>query len=151
MMQDVIEQEISISADLEQVWELVSVPGWWVPSDVPVPVDRTPGASTVRKSDKWGSFPVEVVELTPRNYAAFRWASQFPNAELAAGRTTLVEFFISETQDAVTVRVRESGFAGLDATEEVKQAGVNDNTEGWREELDALRKSAENRSSATTE
>lgn len=150
-MQDAIEQEISINADLEQVWELVSVPGWWVPSDVPVPVDRTAGAQTVRKSDKWGSFPVEVVELTPRSYAAFRWASQFPNEELAEGRTTLVEFFISETQDAVTVKVRESGFAALDASEEVKQAGIKDNTEGWREELGALRKSAENRGSGSAE
>lgn len=150
-MQDVIEQEISISADLEQVWDLVSVPGWWVPSDAPVPVDRTPGASTVRKSDKWGSFPVEVVELVPRTYAAFRWASQFPNEELTGGRTTLVEFFVSETQDAVMVRVRETGFAALDASEEVKQAGLRDNTEGWREELDALRKSAENRSSGSVE
>jgi uncharacterized protein YndB with AHSA1/START domain len=144
-MQYVIEQEISIGADLELVWELVSIPGWWVPSDVPVPVDRTPGSSTVRKSEKCGSFPIEVVELTPRNYAAFRWASQFPNEELAEGRTTLVEFFVTEVQDAVTVRVRESGFAELDASEEVKQAGIRDNTEGWQEELDALRKSAENR------
>ena len=150
-MQDAIEQEISINADLEQVWELVSVPGWWVPSDVPVPVDRTAGAQTVRKSDKWGSFPVEVVELTPRSYAAFRWASQFPNEELAEGRTTLVEFFISETQDAVTVKVRESGFAALNASEEVKQAGIKDNTEGWHEELGALRKSAENRGSGSAE
>jgi len=146
-MQDVIEQEINISADVELVWELVSIPGWWVPSDAPVPVDRTPGAHTVRKSQRWGSFPVEVVELTPTSYAAFRWASQFPNEELAEGRTTLVEFFISETQGAVKVRVRESGFAALDASEEVKQAGIKDNTEGWREELGALRKSAENRAS----
>lgn len=148
-MQDVIEQEISISAELERVWELVTVPGWWVPSDVPVPVDRTPGSRTVRKSEKWGSFPVEVVELTPRTYAAFRWASQFPNEEPARGKTTLVEFFIAQAQDAVTVQVRESGFADLDASEEVRQAGIRDNTEGWRMELDALRKSAENRAGAT--
>ncbi|WP_034264395.1 hypothetical protein [Actinospica robiniae] len=151
MQQDAIEQEISINADLELVWELVSVPGWWVPSDAPVPVDRTAGSHTVRTSEKWGSFPVEVVELTPRIYAAFRWASQFPNEELGDGRTTLVEFFISEAQDAVTVRVRESGFAALDASEEVKQSGIKENTKGWREELGALRKSAENRSGGSGE
>jgi uncharacterized protein YndB with AHSA1/START domain len=144
-MQDAIEQEISIIADLDLVWELVSVPGWWVPSNVPVPVDRTPGSRTVRKSEKWGSFPIEVVELSPKCYAAFRWASQFPNEELEPGRTTLVEFFLTEKQDAVTVKVRESGFAALDASEELKQAGIRDNMEGWRLELDALRRSAENR------
>lgn len=147
-MQDVIEQEISVNADLEQVWDLVSVPGWWVPSDVPVPVDRATGSHTVRKSEKWGAYPVEAVELSPRSYASFRWASQFPNEELAEGRTTLVEFFLTETQDAVTVKVRESGFAALAASEEVRLAGIKDNTQGWREELSALCKSAENRAVA---
>jgi hypothetical protein len=54
VMQDRIEQEITISADLDRVWELVTRPGWWVPSEVEVPPDRTPGSLTVRSSEKWG-------------------------------------------------------------------------------------------------
>lgn len=142
-MQDVIEQEISINASLERVWDLVTEPGWWVPTEAAGPVDRTPGSQTVRVSEKYGRFPVEVVEMKPRTYAAFRWASQFPNEELVSGHTTLIEFFVSQDGDAVLVKVRESGFAHLSAPEEVRQAGFRDNTEGWRLELDGLRKRSE--------
>jgi uncharacterized protein YndB with AHSA1/START domain len=89
---------------------------------------------------------VEVVEIRPRTYAAFRWASQFPGQELAAGRTTLVEFFIDDTNPGsggVTVTVVESGFAALDAPEEVRQAGIKDNTGGWSLELGSLKDRAE--------
>lgn len=142
-MQDVIEQEISINANLERVWDLVTEPGWWVPTEAAVPTDRTAGSTTVRTSEKYGSFPVEVVEMKPRTYAAFRWASQFPNMELVAGHSTLVEFFVSEADDGVLVKVRESGFAALDAPEEIRQAGVRDNTEGWQMELGDLKKRSE--------
>lgn len=142
-MQDVIEQEISINANLERVWDLVTEPGWWVPTEAAPPVDRTAGSTTVRTSEKYGSFPVEVVEMKPRTYAAFRWASQFPNTDLVAGHSTLVEFFVSEADDGVLVKVRESGFASLDAPEEIRQAGVRDNTEGWQMELGDLKKRSE--------
>ena len=147
-MQDVIEQEISISASLERVWDLVTVPGWWVPTEEEIPVDRTPGSTTVRTSEKYGSFPVEVVEMNPRTYAAFRWASQFPNSELTAGHSTLIEFFVSETSEAVRVRVRESGFAHLDASEEIRQAGLKSNTEGWLLELGELKQHSEEAATA---
>jgi uncharacterized protein YndB with AHSA1/START domain len=142
-MQDVIEQEISINAGLERVWDLVTEPGWWVPTEAAASTDRTVGSTTVRSSEKYGSFPVEVVQLKPRTYAAFRWASQFPNTDLVAGHSTLVEFFVSEAGDGVLVKVRESGFATLDAPEEIRQAGVRDNTEGWQLELGDLKKRSE--------
>ena len=142
-MQDVIEQEISINASLERVWDLVTEPGWWVPTETAAAPDRTPGSTTVRTSEKYGSFPVEVVEVTPRTYAAFRWASQFPNTDLTPAHSTLVEFFVSQAPEGVLVKVRESGFAELDAPEEIREAGVRDNTEGWQLELGELRKRSE--------
>ena len=142
-MEDVIEREITVNAGLDRVWDLVTRPGWWVPADVETPVDRTPGSRTVRESEKWGRFPVEVVQVDPKTYAAFRWASQFPGEDLAEGRTTLIEFFVAQMADAVKVTVRESGFAGLDAAEEVKQAGLAGNTDGWRLEMGSLKERAE--------
>jgi uncharacterized protein YndB with AHSA1/START domain len=144
-MQDVIEQEISINASLERVWDLVTEPGWWVPTETGPAPDRTPGSTTLRVSEKYGSFPVQVVDVKPRTYAAFRWASQFPNTELTPTHATLVEFFVSEAEagDGVLVKVRESGFAALDAPEEIRQAGVRDNTEGWRLELGDLKARSE--------
>jgi uncharacterized protein YndB with AHSA1/START domain len=142
-MQDTIERSVDISAPLERVWELVTEPGWWVPTDSPVEAERTPGAVVVRESEKWGRFPVEVVDLRPMTYAAFRWASTFPGADLAAGRTTLIEFTLAPAANGVTVSVRESGFAGLDASVEQRNSSVESNTDGWRMELDSLRSRAE--------
>jgi uncharacterized protein YndB with AHSA1/START domain len=49
-MQDTIERSITISAPLERVWDLVTEPGWWVPSDAPITADRTAGSVVVRES-----------------------------------------------------------------------------------------------------
>jgi uncharacterized protein YndB with AHSA1/START domain len=133
---------------LHRVWDLVSVPGWWVPTEVATEPDRTPGSQTVRESARWGRFPVEVVEMRPQTDAAFRWASQAPGADLAPGNTTLIEFFVGDAGDGVTVTVVESGFASLDVPEEVRQSQLKDNTGGWSEELGSLRARAEAPASA---
>jgi uncharacterized protein YndB with AHSA1/START domain len=142
-MQDTIERNISIGAPLERVWELVTEPGWWVPSDGPVEADRTEGHVTIRESEKYGRYPVEVVELRPMTYAAFRWSSSYPGGDLVAGRTTLIEFTVTPTDDGVTVSVVESGFAGLDAPDELKARTLESNSGGWTEELASLRNRAE--------
>ncbi|MEO6700847.1 MAG: SRPBCC domain-containing protein, partial [Jatrophihabitantaceae bacterium] len=130
-MQDTIERSIAIAAPLERVWELVTDPGWWVPADHPVTSDRVAGTVVIRESEKWGRFPVEVVELRPMTYAAFRWSSTFPGGELAADRSTLIEFTVLPTDDGVIVAVVESGFSKLDAPDERKHQSIESNTEGW--------------------
>lgn len=142
-MQDTIERSITISAPLTRVWELVTEPGWWVPTDVPVEVDHRPGSVVVRESEKWGRFPVEVVELRPMSYAAFRWSSTFPGADPTPGRTTLIEFAVTPTDDGVRVSVVESGFSKLVAPDELKAQSVESNSGGWTEELSSLRDRAE--------
>lgn len=142
-MQDTIERKIAINAPLERVWDLVTEPGWWVPSDDPVEADRTVGTVVVRESEKWGRFPVEVVELRPMSYAAFRWAPTSPGAELSPCRTTLIEFTVTPTAEGVAVSVIESGFAKLDAPDEVKKQGIERNSDGWTQQLDSLRTRAE--------
>jgi uncharacterized protein YndB with AHSA1/START domain len=144
-MQDQITQQIVINAPLDRVWDLVTVPGWWVPTSVEAEPDRVPGHVTVRESERWGRFPVEVVEMRPRTYAAFRWASHTPGTDLAPGNTTLVEFFVADADvdEGVSVTVVESGFAALDVPEEIRQSALKGNTGGWTEEMDHLRKLAE--------
>jgi uncharacterized protein YndB with AHSA1/START domain len=106
-------------------------------------VDHTPGHQAVRESEKWGRFPGEVVRVEPKTYAAFRWASHLPGAELTNGNTTLVEFRLEPAGDAVRVTVVESGFAALEAPESVREQSRKENTGGWREELALLRERAE--------
>jgi uncharacterized protein YndB with AHSA1/START domain len=142
-MEDRIEQTITINAAVSRVWELITEPGWWVPSDLPVAVDPAPGRQVVRESEKWGRFVVEVVRLEPNTYAAYRWASAFPGLEIEPGRTTLVEFFLTEQDGGVEVRLVESGFAGLDLPDEARGSAWHGNTEGWRDELASLATKAE--------
>lgn len=142
-MQNSIERSVDIAASVDRVWDLVTEPGWWVPSDVPIEPDRTAGAVVVRESEKYGRFPVQVVELRPKTYAAFRWASTFPGAELDEGNTTLIEFTVTPTEQGARVSVVESGFAELDAPAEVKAQGAESNTGGWTEELSSLQNRAE--------
>lgn len=142
-MQDTIERSITITASLERVWDLVTEPGWWVPTDAPVTAERAPGAVVVRESEKWGRFPVEVVELRPMTYAAFRWSSAFPGGDLTPGRTTLIEFTVTPADEGVVVSVLESGFAKLEAPDEVKNESFESNSGGWTAELDSLRGRAE--------
>ncbi|HEY3906287.1 MAG TPA: SRPBCC domain-containing protein [Streptosporangiaceae bacterium] len=142
-MEDRIEQTITIDASLDRVWELVSEPGWWVPATLTGPIDHTPGHQVIRESEKWGRFPVEVVRVDPKTYAAFRWASQDPGAELTAGNTTLVDFRVEPVTDAVQVTVVESGFAALEVPADVREQAWKDNTGGWLMELGSLKERSE--------
>jgi uncharacterized protein YndB with AHSA1/START domain len=142
-MDDRIERDILINAPLDRVWDLVTEPGWWVPAPNTEPPNRTVGTVTVRDSEKWGRFPVEVVRVDPQTYAAFRWASLFPGQDLSASNATLVEFHLAPVDDAVRVTVVESGFAVVDAPEEARAAGVRDNGNGWAEMLADLSRRAE--------
>jgi uncharacterized protein YndB with AHSA1/START domain len=142
-MEDRIEQTITIDASLDRVWELVSEPGWWVPAKLVEPINHTPGYQVMRESEKWGRFPIEVVRVDPKTYAAFRWASQDPGADLKPGNTTLVEFRVEPGPDAVQVTVVESGFAALEVSPEVREEAWQANTSGWQSELGGLKERAE--------
>jgi uncharacterized protein YndB with AHSA1/START domain len=141
-MEDRIEQEITIKASLDRVWELVTRPGWWIPGTDAGPAT---GAGTVEvvESDKHGRFSIEVVSVEPRAYAAFRWASEFRGAVPAAGNSTLVEFFVRPGRDDVSVTVVESGFSELDLPGAARESAWKDNTSGWENELAVLRTWAE--------
>ena len=89
-MDDRIEHSVVIEAPLDRVWDLVTEPGWWVPSDEGTPIDRTPGAVAVRASERYGSYPVQVVRLQPKVYAAFRWASTAIRGRPHHGRVGVV-------------------------------------------------------------
>jgi uncharacterized protein YndB with AHSA1/START domain len=142
-MIDRIERSVLIEAPLDRVWDLVTEPGWWVPSQAQTPLDRTQGAIAVRESEQWGRFPVQVVSFDPKTYAAFRWASTNPGEDLTADNTTLVEFHLTNEAEAIKVTVVETGFAALPIPEEARRKGFDGNTQGWAEELNSLRDRAQ--------
>jgi uncharacterized protein YndB with AHSA1/START domain len=144
MSDDRIERETLIAAPLERVWSLVAEPGFWVADKASLPgtVARQ-GESVVARNAEYGDFPVRVEKVEPPTYLAYRWASAFPGEDLREDNSTLVEFTLTREGDQTRLRVVESGFAALAASEELRSQAVKDNTGGWPQELDALRARAE--------
>ncbi|MFP3989675.1 SRPBCC domain-containing protein [Streptomyces sp. E11-3] len=144
MSEDRIERETLIEAPLDRVWSLVAEPGFWVgdPESLPGTVARE-GESMVARNAEYGDFPVRVEKVQPPTYLAYRWASAFPGQELRDDNSTLVEFTLTPEGDTTRLRVVESGFAALAGSEELRGKAVEDNSGGWPQVLDALKKRAE--------
>jgi uncharacterized protein YndB with AHSA1/START domain len=144
MTDDRIERETLIAAPLDRVWSLVAQTGFWVADKASLPgTVAKEGESMVATNAEYGDFPVRVEKVEPPTYLAYRWASAFPGVELRQDNSTLVEFTLTPEGDQTRLRVVESGFAALAASDELRSQAVEDNTGGWPQELDALKTRAE--------
>ncbi|SCG59048.1 SRPBCC domain-containing protein [Micromonospora halophytica] len=143
MSDERIERETLIAAPVERVWSLVSAPGFWVTDEASLPGSAKEGDSVLAKNPQFGEFPVRVEKVEPPTYVAYRWASAFPGQELREDNTTLVEFTLIPEGDGTRLRVVESGFAALAAPEDLRRKAMTDNTSGWPQVLDALKKRVE--------
>jgi uncharacterized protein YndB with AHSA1/START domain len=143
MVPDQIERETVINAPVERVWTLITEAehiGRWF-GDAGAEIDLRPGgAMAVRWADS-GANRGRVVAVEPHTRFSYRWAPfEDPGGEEPVeGNSTLVEFTLAPEGDGTRLRVVESGFALLATSEEQRAKNVNDNTEGWRHELDELR------------
>lgn len=136
--QDAIEATIDIAASAEDVWKLVSEPGWFINGGAIThhKIDIDGAFSTVHDAI-YGTFEFETVALQAPSYAAFRslggdsWDDPVPN--------TLVEFWVETTNSgAVRLRVIESGFAAYD--EQGHTRAISANTRGWQAEMQAAQR-----------
>jgi uncharacterized protein YndB with AHSA1/START domain len=137
--QNAIEREIFIGTDIDSVWSLVSKAGFWVGDALHFDTDASEGETVTIETEQYGRFPVQVDRLDPPRYAAYRWASGYPNAELTDTNSTLVEFTLVEHNGGVLLHLRESGFANLDGSDDFRLARRTDNVGGWKLQLDRLR------------
>ncbi|MFF3109050.1 SRPBCC domain-containing protein [Kitasatospora sp. NPDC057904] len=152
MSEDRIERETLIEASLERVWSLVAEPGFWVADKASLPGTMArEGEEVVARNPEYGDFAVRVEKVEPPTYLAYRWASAFPGEELREDNSTLVEFTLTPEGGKTRLRVVESGFAKLAGSEALRGKAVEDNTGGWRQELDALRTRAEQPSAQSSE
>ncbi|MFF1873045.1 SRPBCC domain-containing protein [Streptomyces sp. CB03911] len=144
MSAELIERETLIEAPLERVWSLVAQPGFWVADEASLAgTVAKEGESMVAKNAEYGSFPVRVEKVQPPTYIAYRWASAFPGEELREDNSTLVEFTLIPEGAGTRLRVVESGFGQLAASEEVREKALNDNSGGWPQVLGAFKKRVE--------
>ncbi len=143
MVQDQIEREIFINAGIDRVWSLVAKTGFWVGEELIFKTEAKAGETVVIDNPTYGKFPVRVEQLEPPRYAAYRWASGFPDAELTGDNTTLVEFTLAEQNGGVLVRVKESGFAAVPGSDDFRRRNRDSNVEGWPQQLEKLRLAVE--------
>ena len=140
---DRIEREILIDAPIEQVWRLVSEPGWWIGDGDPSKrVVSREGDLVVVDYPPYGRFPVLPVATDAPHYASYR-GSDDPSQTPAEGNSTLVELFLTEKDGGTLLRVVESGFASLYSSDESRAEAVEDNVEGWEMQLGFAKRDVE--------
>jgi uncharacterized protein YndB with AHSA1/START domain len=147
MVPDQIERETVINAPVERVWKLITEAehlGRWF-GDAGAEIDLRPGGAMVLRWAEHGTSHGEVVRVEAPSRFAFRWAPFKDPAgeEPAEGNSTLVEFTLEADGDATRLRVVETGFASLAASDEQRAKNRESNTEGWRFEIGELSEYAE--------
>ena len=147
MTPDRIEREITIGAPPERVWELLTTAehlGTWF-GDAGAEIDLRPGGDLQLRWSEYGTVHGRVEAVEPPRRFAFRWSilGGRDDDAFADATATLVEFTLAADGDGTALRVVESGFAGLAADEAERARRHADNTKGWGQELEELRRHAE--------
>lgn len=137
---DRVEVDRGIAASVEDVWAVVSEPGWWV-NDGPVDDHEVTlddeGIYHVTDPEA-GEWLVEKADEDPMDVVAFRW---YPIAsdELPDEYATRVEISLSEEGDSVSVHIEESGLSSVSDDEDETRQMWDDEAGMWAEALDAIK------------
>ena len=143
---DTIERDIFIAAPAEKVWELVSVPGWWI-NDGTLDLDSVEWVAddraVVHHADA-GDFLVERLQVEEPRTATFRWlvsGAEVRRPEAAQDQFlyTRVTFTLTPESGGTRLAVTECGFAAAAMEEKARRRAYADNAEGWKIELNAAR------------
>ena len=143
---DTIERDIFIEAPVEKVWELVSVPGWWI-NEGTLDLDSVEwldGNRAVVHHCDAGDILVERLEAEAPRSATFRWlvsGAEVRRPEAAQDQFlyTRVTFTLTPESGGTRLAVTECGFAAAAMEEKARRRAYADNSEGWKIELDAAR------------
>jgi uncharacterized protein YndB with AHSA1/START domain len=138
---DSIEREVLIDAPLETVWSIVTEPahiGTWLGDSAEV--DLRPGGELVVRFGDFGDANGTVEKVERPNVFAFRWVTPEPDrpADLGMEHATLVEFQLRAEAGGTMLRMIESGFAAIPASEEENDALRERHTGGWGTFIDQL-------------
>ena len=132
-----IEREITISAPIERVWDIVTQPehmGAWFGD---AGASRTGDTITMAWKEH-GEAELRVVREERPHAFAYRWDANDPGIG-----DTLVEFTFTPEDGGTRLRVVESGWGELRTSPE-RQAELRDgNTSGWKAELGDLERYAQ--------
>ena len=133
-MQDKIEAKVQIQAPLEQVWSLVSTPGWWINdgSIVEHKISQV-GNKAVLIDPVHGQFTLLILESLLQEQIRYRWACEGDAAP--APISTEIAFFLLPKDDGTQLQVIESGFAAAQDKQRAYRL-FQENSQGWNQELE---------------
>lgn len=150
-VRDTIERDIFIAAPVEKVWEVVSVPGWWINDGSALDlslVERIAEDKAIVHHPGHGDFLVERLDADPPRAVNFRWVvSGAEGRRIDAAEDQLLHTRVALTLTAepggTRLSVVESGFATAAVDEQVRRRAYEGNCEGWEIELGIVRAYAE--------
>jgi uncharacterized protein YndB with AHSA1/START domain len=141
---DAIERDIFIAAPVEKVWELVTVPGWWI-NDGALDLDSVEQLSDDRAVvHSTNDILIERLDAKQPRAVTFRWqvsGAEVPRPEAADDQFlyTRVTFTLTPEPGGTRLAVTESGFAAAAMEEKARRRAYADNSQGWEIELGAAR------------
>jgi uncharacterized protein YndB with AHSA1/START domain len=135
---DVIERQIVIDAPAHVIWSIVTEAqhlGSWFSDEAEI--DLRPGGRLLLTWHGRGTYEGRVETVDAPHLFAFRWQTR--EGESSETNSTLVTMTLEAAEGGTRLRVVESGFASLPWDEEARGRYVDENTRGWRSELEELR------------
>ena len=138
-----IERETMIAAPVERVWAVLTegehVGRWF--SDAGAEIDLRPGGEITMRWAEHGVGRARIVDVDPPRRFSYRWAPirEHWGEQPDDRNSTLVEFTLAEEADGTRLKVVESGFDALEGTDEQRRRSLEDNTEGWEQQLENVR------------
>jgi uncharacterized protein YndB with AHSA1/START domain len=138
MTPDLIERETVIDAPRTVVWAIITeaehIANWF--SDE-AEIQLQAGGRMLLTWRGHGSYEGRVESVEPPHRFAFRWQTR--EGKFSETNSTLVVMTLEDEDEHTRLRVVESGFASIPLTDEARARYVDENTNGWRIELDELR------------
>jgi uncharacterized protein YndB with AHSA1/START domain len=134
-----IRRSIRVNASPAAVWAAITEPeqiAQWF-GDSATFTGFEVGATGVYGWEGHGEFPVLITEIEPLAVFAVRWAGE-PTDVLRDDDSTTIRMTIEEDGDVTVLTVVESGFENVAGGTAYRRRRLQENKEGWNEELDEL-------------
>jgi uncharacterized protein YndB with AHSA1/START domain len=135
-----ITHSIRIDAPRSEVWHAITDPSiiarWF--GDAATYTALEVGATGVFSWDGHGDFPFAITGIEPESVFEYRWAGK-PATELRDDDSTVVRMTLEAADDNSTIlSLVESGFDSIAGGTAYRRHRLEENRDGWNEELDDL-------------
>ena len=133
-----IRRSIRVKASVDKVWAAITEPeqiAQWMGDTASFTAFEV-GATGTWGWEGHGEFPLVITEIDPKKTFAVRWAGE--TAKLTDDDSTTIRMTIEVDGDETVLTVVESGFESLAGGTAYRRRRLQENKDGWNEELDEL-------------